>query len=77
MPNITLRVDEKVIRKVRKIAVDRGTTLTAMVREFLVSVATRDEAVRSRIEEELDESFRLLSRDMGRRTWTREEIHER
>jgi hypothetical protein len=77
MPNITLRVDGKVIRKVRKIAVDRGTTLTAMVREFLVSVATRDEAVRSRTEEELDESFRLLSRDMGRRTWTREELHSR
>jgi hypothetical protein len=77
MPNITLSVDEGVIRKVRKIAVDRHTTLTAMVREYLESVAARDEAVRARAVEELETSFALLSRDMGVRRWTREELHER
>ena len=35
MPNITLSVDEEIIKKVRKIAVDKNTTLTEMVREFL------------------------------------------
>ena len=39
MPNITLNVEEEVIKKVRKIAIDRNTTLTAMVREYLHSVA--------------------------------------
>ena len=70
MPNITLSVDEEVIRKVRKIAVDRHTTLTAMVREYLKSVAAR-------AAEDLEKSFAVLSRDMGRRTWNREELHER
>lgn len=77
MPNITLSVDESVIRKVRKIAVDRHTTLTAMVREYLESVAARDETVRARAVEELEASFTRLSRDMGARRWTREELHER
>ena len=33
--NITLSVSDEVVRQVRKIAVDRNTTLTAMVREYL------------------------------------------
>jgi hypothetical protein len=31
MSNITLSVDDEVIRKVRKIAIDKNTTLTQMV----------------------------------------------
>ena len=43
MPNITLSVDEKTIKKVRKIAIEKNTTLTAMVRDYLHNVAERDE----------------------------------
>ena len=42
MPNITLSVDDEIIKKVRKIAIDKNTTLTAMVRKFLTSMANRD-----------------------------------
>ena len=48
MPNITLSIDEDTIKKVRRIAVERDTTLTAMVREFLRSVADRDATDRQR-----------------------------
>ena len=40
--NITLSIDEKIVKKVRKIAVDKDTTLTAMVREYLTTVANSD-----------------------------------
>ena len=40
--NITLSVDDDIIKKVRKIAIDKNTTLTAMVRDYLTSVAARD-----------------------------------
>jgi hypothetical protein len=33
--NITNSVDEKIIRKVRKIAAERETTVTALVRGYL------------------------------------------
>ncbi len=42
MSNITLKVDDEIIRKVRKIAIDKNTTLTQMVREYLVLVAERN-----------------------------------
>ena len=44
MTNITMSVDEKLIKKARKVAIERGISLTGMVREFLTEVAHRDEA---------------------------------
>jgi len=77
MPNITLSVDDEVIKKVRKIAVDKDTTLTTMVREFLQSVADSDAAEKKQAIRKLQKSFRGLSRDMGTRTWTRDDLYER
>ncbi len=77
MPNITLSVDEEIVRKVRKIAIDRNTTLSAMVREFLESTAARDDAQRRQTADRLRQSFKSLSRDMGPRRWKREDLYER
>ncbi len=77
MSNITLSVDDAVIRKVRKMAIDKHTTLTEMVRTFLESVASRDEVAKQTAVAELNASFRELSRGMGRHGWTRDELHER
>lgn len=77
MPNITLSVNEQVIKKVRRIAMDRNTTLTAMVRQFLEDVASRTDLERQLALSELRESFRDYSRPMGVKTWTREDLHER
>ncbi|NOR04902.1 MAG: hypothetical protein GQ575_01170 [Deltaproteobacteria bacterium] len=77
MSNITLSVDDEVIRKVRKIAIDKNTTLTQMVRDFLTSVATRGAAQRMQAVRRLETSFEEFSRDMGKRDWSREELHER
>ena len=77
MSNITLKVDDEIIRKVRKIAIDKNTTLTQMVREYLVFVAERDSNQKTRSLRELERSFYELSRDMGKRVWRREDLYER
>jgi len=77
MPNITLSVEEEVIKKVRKIAVDKDTTLTAMIRDFLVSVAERDTQARERSAKKMAATFKKYSRDMGQRTWRREDLYGR
>ncbi|BBO84664.1 hypothetical protein DSCO28_52300 [Desulfosarcina ovata subsp. sediminis] len=77
MANITLSVDEDVIKKVRKIAVDKNTTLTAMVREYLISVAKGEDRSKDRLAREMRASFAALSRDMGDRCWIREDLHAR
>ncbi len=74
---IALNIDEEVVRKVRKIAIDKDTTLTAMVRDYLTWVANRDAAERERRVLQLEDSFKRLSRDMGPRNWTREDLYDR
>ena len=75
--NITLSIDEEIVKKVRKIAIDKDTTLTAMVRDYLTSVAGSDAAARQAQADKLMETFEKLSRDMGPRTWTREDLYDR
>ena len=69
--NITLSIDDEVVRTVRKIAVGKDTTLTAMVRDYLTSVATNDVVGRKEHVVRLKETLRRVSRDMGPRRWTR------
>ena len=77
MPNITLSIEDEIVKKVRKIAVDQDTTLTAMVRDYLRSVARRGDAEAENSVARLDRTFERFSRPMGPRTWTRDELHER
>lgn len=77
MSNITLSVDDDVIKKVRKIAIDKNTTLTAIVRSYLEHLATvYSETEKNQLVTELESSFRQYSRNMGKRTWKREDLYD-
>jgi predicted transcriptional regulator len=77
--NVTLSLDDHLVKKVRKIAVDRDTTLTGLIRSYLEQLAAEESAsARKRRElEALERSFRELQFSMGKHTWTRAELHER
>ena len=75
--DITLDVDDEVVRKMRRIADDRGTTLSAMVRDYLTSVVKSDAAARREHAAKFRETADRLSRDMGPRTWTRDDLYDR
>lgn len=77
MPNITLSVDAEVIRKVRRVALDHNTTLTAMVRSYLVSVADSGPAELESRAAQLRRSFTTHSAPRGPRAWHRGDLHER
>lgn len=75
MTNLTLSIDEDLLRRARMRALERGTSVDAALRDFLeefvTDPSTRDEAVDGL----LTLSARARSRS-GRRTWTRAELHE-
>lgn len=77
MTNITMSVDEKLIKKARKVAIERGTSLTGMVREFLTEVAHRDEAQKKAAVRKLKNIFTKNSIDLSNKSWNREDLHER
>lgn len=77
--NVTLSLEDDLVKEVRKIAVERDTTLTGLVREYLKNLAEEhSRSGRKRRElEALEESFKLLKVNLGKRTWKREDLYER
>lgn len=77
--NITLSLDDKLVKEARKIAVDRDTTLTQLVREYLQKLASDNAASgrKRREREALERSFAELQISVGKRNWKREDLHER
>jgi len=77
--NITLSIDEELVKQVRKIAIERDTTLTGLVRAYLEELAAENaKSGRKRRElEALERSFEQFQFRMGERTWKREDLHER
>ncbi len=76
MKNITLSIDEDVLKAVRRQAAERDTTVNALVREYLTNLANEDkrlEEARARILE-LSRKSKLR---LGKKTWTREDLHDR
>jgi DNA-binding GntR family transcriptional regulator len=76
---ITLSLEEKLVREVRKIAVEQGTTLTGLVREYLEKLAAQHASARRKEPdlEALESSFEKISLRIGKRTWKRDELYER
>jgi Family of unknown function (DUF6364) len=73
--NLTLQLDEAVIRKARVLAARRGTSISGLVArelEELVAEDARYEAAMRRADEIMDRSVAR-----GGRTWRRDELHDR
>jgi hypothetical protein len=77
--NITLSLDEKLVKEVRKIAVERDTTLTGLVREYLQKLAAENAKGDSqkRQLEALERTFKTIKLNIGNRTWKREDLYDR
>jgi len=76
---ITFRLDNKLVKEVRKIAADRGTTLTGMVRAHLEQIVTenaKSEQKRRELEA-LERSFERVQFKLEKITWKREDLYER
>jgi metal-responsive CopG/Arc/MetJ family transcriptional regulator len=76
MKNVTIALDEKLLREVRRIAADRSTTLNSMIRGFLEELAERESGV-AKARRRIVELCRETQAEVGPRTWTRDELHER
>jgi metal-responsive CopG/Arc/MetJ family transcriptional regulator len=76
MKNVTIAIDESLLREARRIASERSTTLNAMIREFLEELAQQESrAVKAR--RRIVDLCRKSRAEVGPRTWSRDEIHER
>lgn len=76
--NITLAISKDVLAKAKQLAVERRTSLSALVTQMIVDIVDQDDSYRLARERQLlmlQEGFDLGSQ--GAATWTRDELHER
>lgn len=74
MANLTLVVDDALLLRARKRALEQGTSVNALVRAYLEAYAGRpaaDMAMRAFIERAAASGAR------SERSWAREDLHER
>ena len=77
MANLTIVVDEGVLKRARVRALERGTSVNALLREYLESYAGVEPVRRAMADFlALAESSQATSGRRGR-TWNRDELHER
>lgn len=77
--NVTLTLTDQLVREVRRIAVERDTTVTGLVRDYLEKLADENATTgrRRREREALERSFGLYQFNVGKRKWKREDLYGR
>ena len=76
--NITLSLPRALLKRIKRLAADRETSVSALMVKALTRMADEDrryEAARKRALEAMRSARSLGTR--GRATWTRDELHER
>ncbi len=76
MANLTIAVDDEVLRRARIRALEQGTSVNAILRGYLESFAASD-AERDRAVRRVIEASRQAASGSGGRRWSRDELHER
>ena len=73
MPNITISIDEALLKAGRKYAEKHQTSINALIRKLL------EETIQSQTKDWLQECFDLMDRAKGNsrgKTWKREELYD-
>ena len=76
MKNITLSVEEDVLQEARKIAAERSTTVNALVRAHLTDLVRQKKRTRDALKR-MRELAEQGGMEVGTKTWTRDDLHER
>ena len=76
MANLTLTIDDELLRKARMRAVAENTSVNALVREYLTRYATQKEKAERAIAV-MDEIAERYKPSSGGRKWTRDELYDR
>ena len=71
--NLTLQLDDEVIRRARVVAAKRGTSVSALVARELIELAERED--RYELARERAEALMARAKPRGGRRWTREDIY--
>ena len=74
--NLTLTLDDKLLRAARKVALDRDTSVNQLVRDYLEQLVQETDKQKVALRR-VREFFKTSKYKVGPITWTRDDLHER
>ena len=75
--NVTISIEKKVLRKAKIIAIERNTSLSGLIREYLEKLVAEENGYQQAKEfciREMNKEYKIGAKPG---TYTREELHER
>lgn len=75
--NLTLAINEDLLKKARKIAIDRNTTVTGLIRKYLTHLVNQEDINKREAVSELESIFNQSQAVIGDITWKREDLYAR
>jgi metal-responsive CopG/Arc/MetJ family transcriptional regulator len=75
--NITMAMDEKLLKKARKIAFEKNKSLSDLIRKYLQQLVEKEEMRKNNIVNELEKLFNNSHAEIGNKKCTRDQLYER
>jgi len=75
--NLTMSIDGELIDKVKKIANEKNTTVSTLIRNFLQRLIEKQAHEKNQSADELEKLFNRSSAQIGVKAWSRDELHDR
>jgi len=72
-----MTIDDELLKKAKKIAVDRNSTISELFREYLTELTRREALHREQVSDELDNLFAASSASSYGVSISRDDLHER
>ena len=77
MANLTITIEDEVLKRARMRALEQGTSVNALLREYLIAFAGDDDA-KAALAEFIESARRSqTSSGSGGRSWKREDLYDR
>ncbi|MFP4302708.1 MAG: hypothetical protein ACLFQZ_11830 [Spirochaetaceae bacterium] len=77
MANVTISIDDDILKRAKKIAIDRDTSFNGLVRGYVESLVAAEQRRRELQIQELDRLFEESPAIVGPVAWSRDDLHER
>lgn len=77
MSNVTMSIDEDLLFKARRMALQKNTSVNALVRQFLNGLVAEEPSVREQMVARFKASVKRHKVVLGKKKWAREELYER
>lgn len=75
--NITMSMNIELLKKAKKIAIEKNTTVSSLIRNYLQQLVEREELHRNQAAAELESLFNAAGAHVGIKNWSREDLYER